>query len=560
MLRAAPVLMIGLLILPVLAGLSVIVLPSFGYLPALQQTDPGLSVWRELLHTPGIGHSVTLSLGAAIVTPLLSLFLVMLFLASVSGTRWAHAMRRLVAPLLAVPHAAASFGLAFLIAPSGFALRLISPEPSGWQRPPDLLILNDPLGLSMMLGLVLKEIPFLLLMALAALPQINPEQRVTMARTLGYRPVLAWLWTVAPALYPLLRLPLFAVIAFASATVDVALILGPSLPPTLSVRIIGWFSDPDLNQRLLASAAALLQLIVTLSAIGLWIATEKLVARLYRRLLLSGIRGTGHALLAATGKVLMMLTLGALLISVLLLLVHAFAGIWRFPANLPASWTLQHWHSVGPTLLGPLANTMVLGLVSTVLATVLVVATLEHESRQSRAPTRLMWAVYVPLLVPQVAFLYGLTLLLEQLRWQPGLLVVGLAHSLFVVPYVYLSLAEPYRRLDPRWQQLAATLGASANRIWWRIKLPMLMAPIATACAVGLAVSIGQYLATLLTGAGRVSTLTTEAVALASGGTRGSVAVWALVQTTVPMFGFILALTIPRLWWRNRRDMRGQMT
>ena len=86
------------------------------------------------------------------------------------------------------------------------------------------------------------------------------------------------------------------------------------------------------------------------------------------------------------------------------------------------------------------------------------------------------------------------------------------------------------------------------------------MAPIATACAVGLAVSIGQYLATLLTGAGRVSTLTTEAVALASGGTRGSVAVWALVQTTVPMFGFILALTIPRLWWRNRRDMRGQMT
>jgi len=203
---------------------------------------------------------------------------------------------------------------------------------------------------------------------------------------------------------------------------------------------------------------------------------------------------------------------------------------------------------------------MVLGLVSTVLATVLVVATLEHESRQSRAPTRLMWAVYVPLLVPQVAFLYGLTLLLEQLRWQPGLLVVGLAHSLFVVPYVYLSLAEPYRRLDPRWQQLAATLGASANRIWWRIKLPMLMAPIATACAVGLAVSIGQYLATLLTGAGRVSTLTTEAVALASGGTRGSVAVWALVQTTVPMFGFILALTIPRLWWRNRRDMRGQMT
>ena len=560
MLKAAPWLIIGVLIVPVLAGLFAIVPPAFGYLPALQQTEPSLAVWADLFNTPGIARSAMLSLAAGVLTPLLSLMLVLLFLASVSGTRWAHAMRRLVAPLLAVPHAAAAFGLAFLIAPSGFALRLVSPELSGWQRPPDLLILNDPLGLTMMLGLVLKEIPFLLLMALAALPQLNPDQRVAMARTLGYRPTLAWLWTVAPALYPLLRLPLFAVIAFASATVDVALILGPTLPPTLSVRIVSWFSDPDLNQRLLASAAALLQLLITLSAIGVWIGAEKVIGRLYHRLLLSGIRQTGHVLLNVAGRSLLVITLGSLLLSLLLLVVHAFAGPWRFPANLPDAWTTQHWQSVGPVLLTPLANTLLLGLVSTLLAVVLVLAALEHGSRQARAPARLLWAIYMPLLVPQVAFLYGLTLLLEQLRWLPGLVTVGFAHSLSVVPYVYLSLAEPYRRLDPRWQQLSATLGASANRTWWRIKLPLLMAPIATACAVGLAVSIGQYLATLLTGAGRVSTLTTEAVALASGGTRGTIAVWALLQAAIPMLGFALAIALPRFCWRHRRDMRGQLT
>jgi putative thiamine transport system permease protein len=560
MLPAAPWLMIALLTLPVLAGLGAIVLPAFGYLPALQHDEPGLMVWRELLDTPGIGRSAGLSLSAALLTPLLSLILVMLFLASTSGTPWASAMRRLVAPLLAVPHASAAFGLAFLIAPSGFALRLISPEFTGWQRPPDLLILNDTLGLTMMLGLVLKEIPFLLLMALAALPQLNADQRVNMARSLGYRPILAWFWTVAPALYPLLRLPLFAVIAFASATVDVALILGPTLPPTLSVRIIGWFSDPDLNQRLLASAAALLQLMITLSAIGVWIVAEKIVARLYRALLLSGNRRQGHALLNVLGKSLMVITLGALLVSLLLLVVQAFAGPWRFPDNLPAAWTLQHWRSVGPLLLAPLGNTLLLGLLSTAVAVLLVVAVLEHESRQRRKPAQILWAIYIPLLVPQVAFLYGLTLLLEQLRWQPGLLMVGFAHSLFVVPYVYLSLAEPYRRLDPRWQQLAATLGASPNRTWWHIKFPMLLAPLATAFAVGLAVSIGQYLATLLTGAGRVTTLTTEAVALASGGARGTIAVWALLQAAVPMLGFAMALMLPRFWWRKRRDMTGQLT
>ena len=102
MLPAAPWLMIALLTLPVLAGLGAIVVPAFGYLPALQHDVPGLMVWRELLTTPGIGRSAGLSLSAALLTPLLSLILVMLFLASTSGTPWASAMRRLVAPLLAV--------------------------------------------------------------------------------------------------------------------------------------------------------------------------------------------------------------------------------------------------------------------------------------------------------------------------------------------------------------------------------------------------------------------------------------------------------------------------
>lgn len=163
--------------------------------------------------------------------------------------------------------------------------------------------------------------------------------------------------------------------------------------------------------------AALLQLIITLSAIGLWMAAEKVMGRLYRRLLLSGIRQTGHGLLNVAGKSLLVITLGSLLVSLLLLVVHAFAGPWRFPANLPDAWTTQHWQSVGPVLLTPLRSTLLLALVTTLLAVVLVVAALEHESRQARAPTRLLWAIYRPLLVPQVAFLYGLTLLLEQLRW-----------------------------------------------------------------------------------------------------------------------------------------------
>lgn len=51
------------------------------------------------------------------------------------------------------------------------------------------------------------------------------------------------------------------------------------------------------------------------------------------------------------------------------------------------------------------------------------------------------------------------------------------------------------------------------------MRLPMLLAPVLTAVAVGFAASVGQYLPTLLVGGGRLSTLTTEAVALAAGAT-----------------------------------------
>ena len=63
-------------------------------------------------------------------------------------------------PLLAVPHLALAVGLAFLIAPSGWLVRLIAPWPAGWHTPPDVLLVQDPLGLALTFGLVLKETPF----------------------------------------------------------------------------------------------------------------------------------------------------------------------------------------------------------------------------------------------------------------------------------------------------------------------------------------------------------------------------------------------------------------
>jgi putative thiamine transport system permease protein len=157
--------------------------------------------------------------------------------------------------------------------------------------------------------------------------------------------------------------------------------------------------------------------------------------------------------------------------------------------------------------------------------------------------------------VPQIGFLFGVQVILLLGRLDGTWIALVGMHLLFVLPYVFLSLREPYLALDPRYDLQGRCLGRSAAFVFVRVKLPMLLRPLLAAAAVAFAVSVGQYLPTLFAGAGRLTTLTTEAVALASGADRRIGAVYACVQALLPMAGFTLALLVPRFLYRDRRGM-----
>ncbi len=301
-----PWLTIALLSIPVVSGVLGAMAPAFGWLPVLGGDRLSLAPWRQLAQAPGLAAMARLSVVTGLASAALSLGVVVLFLGCFVQTPLFRRVQRWLSPLLAVPHAAAAIALAFLLAPSGWLMRGLSPWASGWQYPPDYPFPGDPWGLALILGLVVKEVPFLLLMSLAALVQCQAGERLSVARSLGYRPLTAFLKAVMPGLYPLLRLPVYAVIAFATSTVDVAMILGPSTPPTLAVSVVGWLNDPTLSTRFMASAGALLQLLLTLAALLSWWLLERLVAARESRLvggwpppvwrsLAGGHRVDGHA-------------------------------------------------------------------------------------------------------------------------------------------------------------------------------------------------------------------------------------------------------------------------
>lgn len=556
MLRVAPALTLALFLLPIGAGLLGTLLPALGYFPTIGGTALSLTPWRELLAVPGIGTAVTLSVASGLGATVLSLGLAVGFWSLAYQRPGLRRFDRLLGPLLATPHVAIAIGFAFLIAPSGLLARMVSPWLTGWERPPAFVAPKDAWGLTLVAGLTLKETAYLVLMIGAASATGRLRAMAAAAQALGYRPPAAFALVVFPQIYAQLRLPIYAVLAFSLSNVEVALVLAPGNPPPLAVLAARWFADYDLRLYFAAAAAAMLQLGLVLAGIALWRLAENAVAWLGRRRAASGARGgvlTPVLSVCGAGA----FATGALsLASILAMGLWSFAAAWRYPHALPERWTFATWLRHADAAL-PIAGTSALiAAVSTGIALVLVLACLENEQRHGVRPgARLLVLLYVPLLVPQIAFLFGTQIVLVRLSLDATLFATIWAHLLFVLPYVFLSLSDPYRSLDPRYARIAAGLGASPGQVFWRVKAPMLTRPILVAAAVGFAVSIGLYLPTLFAGAGRIATLTTEAVTLSGGADRRTIGVYAILQAALPLAVYAAALGLPRITFRNRRGL-----
>jgi putative thiamine transport system permease protein len=530
---------VTLVALPALAGLAGTVALATGAVPVGNAPPFPAGVWRASL----------LSLWTGLAATLLAVLLTGAILASV-GARAA----RLTAPLAAVPHAALGLGLAFLIAPSGFLVRLL-----GFDRPPDVALLHDPWGLGLILALVIKEVPFLLILsagALARLP-VPLDDALKTGRMLGRSDAVTWRLVVLPMLGRLIRMPVLIVLAYSVTVTDLALILGPANPPTLAVLTLRLANAPDLGALALAAQLALLQVaLVGLAAAGL--AALAQAARLWRaRLLAKGGTGLERSFgpsFAGQSALVGLLSLGSL--AMVLLFVWSFATRWSFPDLWPDGVSLKVWRTL--TDLWPVVGqTLALGVASALLSLLIVILLMEFRDRPGASSGEvLVGGAALPLILPQMAFLFGLQIVLLRSGLDPGFGAVLFAEMSVVLPYTLLSLAGPWAAFDRRLIAQARSLGAGPVRILLAVKLPVLLTPILSVLAIAFSVSVAQYLTVLLAGAGRVATLTTEAVALASGGDRRVAASFGLMQAALPLVGFALALGLPALIWRNRAGMR----
>ncbi|XDF79647.1 thiamine ABC transporter permease [Aliivibrio fischeri] len=550
MLRALYLIIIAVCILPTLPGLLGVAVSALGYIPPLGMHHFSLDGFALVFSWEGVWRSIGLTIYSAITSSYLACLITFAVLQATWGSRFWRKVELSLSPLLATPHVAFAIGFAFLFAPTGMGVRALHGLFGYDASPQDIndlaFLIKDPHALGLIVMLALKEVPFLLLMSISILTQLKIDQIEKVSASLGYSKAQMWWKCVFPQWLAKLRFPMLAVIAYSLSVVDVALIIGPTNPPTFAVLVWQWFTEPDLNLLPRAAAGA----VVLFAIASLLIA----FARLVEWTITKGIKCwqySGRSGISLPGKSLFLLIISLTVLMVPLMIIWSFAQRWRFPDLLPSRYSERFWQLEWDSILSTINQSLSIAIITASIA--LVLAVLAHEYRIKYKWQVPGYIIAIPMLIPQLSILFGLQVVTLYLSSDSYFFWVCWAHVFFAFPFVYLSLDGPWKSFDTGLTRVALSLGKSPLQAWWKVKMPILLPAIVFAWAVGISVSLAQYLPTLMLGAGRISTITTEAVALSSGFDRRVTAIYAIWQALLPLFFFTFAIMISRLPIKCRR-------
>lgn len=365
-----------------------------------------------------------------------------------------------------------------------------------------VLALWGPRGMfSQWFGINLQNTPWLLLYGnlffnlclvvragVDALGQVNARQ-VAAARSLGATPWRAF-WRIEwPAIAPWLMSSLCLVFLYCFAGFGLALVLGGQRFATVEVEIYTLVAhELQLGQ---ASVLALWMLVLTGVVALAYAALEKRLAAPSR------VQPVGRVAPKGLGQWLALV--GALAVLFVICALPILAIVWQALAADLATWA----GLLDAEVLAALWNTLRFSMLALVLATVLGV--LHALAAQHSVAWRA--AAFLPFVVSPVTVAFGLLLLYPGLTASLPLLLA--AYAVLAYPFVAKSLSAGLDSLPVNLLQAARTLGATPQRTFWRVTLPLLRPALRRGMAFAAATALGEFAVTLFLSRPEWATLTT---------------------------------------------------
>jgi len=178
-----------------------------------------------------------------------------------------------------------------------------------------------------------------------------------------------------------------------------------------------------------------------------------------------------------------------------------------FSFNRPSgrfNYTWQHFslnawlHPCGaPGLCEALGLSLQIGLLATLLSTTigtLAAFALARHRFRGRSATNLL--IFLPMATPEVVMGSSLLTLFVSLRVPLGAATILIAHVMFDISFVIVTVKARIAGLDPRLEQAAMDLYANERQTFLRVTLPLVLPGIGAAALLAFALSFDDYIIT----------------------------------------------------------------
>ena len=208
-------------------------------------------------------------------------------------------------------------------------------------------------------------------------------------------------------------------------------------------------------------------------------------------------------------------TLKAVLVLVFCFLYLPIAVLVALSFNeggLPTVWSgfSTRWYVslVSNTqILHAAANTLIVALVSTAIATLLgtlLAIGIETRRRKSRGLEAL---VFAPMVIPDIVLAIALLSFFSMLNVTLGLQTIILAHVVFNLAFVCLVVRARLKSFDWSIVEASTDLGASAITTFRRVTLPVILPAVVAGALLAFTLSVDEFIIAFFTaGAGKGST------------------------------------------------------
>ena len=146
------------------------------------------------------------------------------------------------------------------------------------------------------------------------------------------------------------------------------------------------------------------------------------------------------------------------------------------------------------TMMEALFYTIIVAVLATIISTVVGTITAIGLSKSKRAIKNIVeQGNHLPIMNPEIVTAIGLLMLFSFIHFEKGFFTMLLAHIMFCIPYVILSVMPKLRTLNPNLAEAAMDLGATPWQALTKVIVPECMPGIISGALIAFTMSFDDF-------------------------------------------------------------------